>query len=151
MPLELHPIEESDFLAYADACWAAFGNGTGGIMDVMYNKGFSEEARQYTANSGRRAWQAHPDKVLMRKVVDTDLPADDPYKKIVGFSKWKIYAEGRTAAVIQQEKAEDEADGDPPGFNGEFWPVFEASINEAKERLVGEKPFLLLHILVTLP
>ncbi|KAK5137591.1 hypothetical protein LTR08_007886 [Meristemomyces frigidus] len=148
MPLELHPLEEADLDAYVGIMWKAFQTG---IMAVMYPNGFSQAARDHHTAVLQRKWRKSPDEIKKMKVVDTDLPADDPFRKIVGVSDWNFYPRARSEDELNAKDDGEDQDGHAPGLNVAFLDAFADQCEKSKKELLGGQPFVLLHILVTLP
>ena len=148
MPLELHPLEEADVEAYIDIMWEGFQTD---IMGVMYPQGFSPAAHNHFKASMLRKWRQKPEEIKKMKVIDTDLPDDDPFRRIVGVSDWNFYPHARSEDELNAKDEESEKEGPPPGVNEAFCDVFFAQCEKAKREILGGEPFLLLHILVTLP
>lgn len=148
MPLELHPLEESDVPAYIDVMFAAFATT---VMGLMYPNGFSPAARQHTIDSTFKSWHKHPDQIHKLKVIDTDLPEDDPYKKIVGISDWKVFPHERSEAELAAADKESEEDGMPPDINESMALSFFGAAGKAKKEHLGGRPYVYLHILATHP
>lgn len=97
----------------------------------------------------------YPDRNKRFKVVDPTLPADDPYKGVIGVSQWRIYRHARGAEDLEAEKARADADsaahGPPPGMDMAFMGDFLGALETLKARLLGGKPYIYLHILATRP
>lgn len=152
MPLQLLPLPPSEYEMYFRIAYTAF---VPGIMELMYPNGMSEEDRRHAADAMRRADSYHPDRMQCFKVVDTDLPDSDPFDKVVGVSHWKIFPRERSEEDMQKEKEQsdkdDEVYGDPPALNAEVIEEFGARTKEYKEKHLGRRPYVLLHVLATRP
>lgn len=120
-------------------------------MEVMYPNGFTAADRQHSIDSTLKAWRKHRDSIKKFKVIDTDLPADDPYKRIVGISDWKFYPHQRSEEELEEERNETKDDSFPPNANRQMMEEFFGAINEGKKRHLGGMPYVLLHILCTHP
>jgi len=148
MPLELHPLEEADLGIATDVIWKAF---EGGLMSFMYPNGVTDADRQHSINSTLKSWRKHPDTIRKFKVIDTDLPADDPFQRIVGISDWKFYPKQRSEEELDEEMNEMGDDPFPPSADKAKMEEFFGGIAKARREHMGGKPYVLLHILVTLP
>jgi GNAT superfamily N-acetyltransferase len=150
MPLELLPLEETDVPAFVEIMWQSFSF-EGGMMGLMYPNGFTDAARQHSINRTIKKWREHPDMIKKMKVVDTDLPVDDPLGRIVGASDWEFHPKDRTEAELAAEEEEGKKDGLPPDCNPELMMAFFSAISKASKPHLGGKAHVRLHILVTLP
>ncbi|EMC91180.1 hypothetical protein BAUCODRAFT_152467 [Baudoinia panamericana UAMH 10762] len=148
MPLILEPMQESDMEASVDIMWEAFRDS---IMGIMYPQGFTKAAREHTLQTSLKAWRKDPEKYRKNKVIDTDLPDDDRYNKIVGTAWWKFYPKPRTDAEIEKEDEESKQDGLPPDIDVSMIEGFGAALQHAKKVHVAGKPHIVLHILTTHP
>ena len=148
MPLELHPLQEADVDAYTEIMWQAFRPD---VMGLMYPNGYTDAAREHSKAGTLKTWRKHPEKVKKLKVIDTALPDDDPYGKIVGVSDWLFYPKERTEAELAEEEAESKEGGFPPDSNHELLKAFFPIMTNAKKDHLGGKPHIRCHILVTHP
>ena len=87
----------------------------------------------------------------MNKVIDTDLPGDDPDGRIVGIAMWKFYPLQRTEDELDAESKEREQEGFPPGFNEALAKEFLGDVAKFKREIMGGKPHVLLNMLATRP
>ncbi|KAK0805773.1 hypothetical protein LTR75_007235 [Friedmanniomyces endolithicus] len=97
------------------------------------------------------AWRKDPEKYQKNKVIDTDLPDDDPFNKIFGVADWEFYPKYRSKEEREKSNAESEKDGLPPKINETMMKDFIGQLGEAKEEQLGGQPFVYLHILATHP
>lgn len=148
MPLKLLPMEESDLAAYENIAWQAFKSD---LMGLIYPNGFSQADMDHGIHWALVQWRRHPDKIKFMKVIDTDLPADDPNGKMVGMSKWKIYSRPRTQEEADAEKAENEEQPWPPGINVPMAEEFFAEVGRIRKEQMGLQAYVLLDMLATLP
>lgn len=152
MPVQLLPMPPAEWHLYYKICNAAFQPG---ILSVMFPNGISQQDSEMSVASMKRLAERYPGRVQLLKVIDTDLPDDDPYEKIVGVSNWKIFAKERTEAELQREKEEDEKDeeiyGSQPGLSKTVVEDFHGATAEYRKKHLGRKPYVLLHVLATRP
>ena len=126
----------------------AFGDD---LMAMMYPKGYSEEDLQWGLRRNLREWRLRPDVVKMMKVIDTDLPEDDPNRRIVGASKWKFYPRERTVEEMEEEAKQHDGSGWPPGANVQFMEDFFGIVGSTKKEIMGNQAYALLAVLITRP
>ncbi|KAK5112967.1 hypothetical protein LTR62_003789 [Meristemomyces frigidus] len=150
MPLELHPLEEADVPIFTDIMWESFTY-DGGVMGLMYPNGYSQEAREHSMQRTLKSWRKYPDRIKKMKVIDTSLPENDKYKKIVGVADWLFYPHERTAEEIEAESAEGKEDGPPPGGDAALMQDFFGALGKVGREYHGTQPLVRLHILATLP
>ncbi|KAK5119168.1 hypothetical protein LTR85_007782 [Meristemomyces frigidus] len=148
MPLELQPMQESDLDAFSEIMDAAFMSD---IMGLMYPNGFNQADRDHYKASTIKKWRKSPDTINKMKVIDTDLPDDDPYNKVIGVSDWNIYPHERSEEELDAEKNEEDNDGHPPGLNVAFMAHFVEVMEKSKRKILGGRPYVYLHILATHP
>ena len=148
MPLQLLPLEESDLDAYENVAWEAFKDG---FMRLMYPNGQGRAAREWGKHYALIDWRNHPEKFKFMKVIDTELPDDDPNNQIVGVSAWKFYLRDRTEAEMEAEANESEARGHPPDMNVPFFEEFIGNVSKCKKEILGGKAYVFLNVLATLP
>lgn len=152
MPRKLLPMPPSEWHIYYEICKAAFRPG---IMSVMFPHGISDQDSAISLATMKRVAERYPGRIQVYKVVDTDLPDDDPLQQVVGVSNWRIYDEERTEEDFQREKEESERDtaelGDPPGVDLAVVEDFHGVVQEYRKKHFGGKPYMLLHVLATRP
>lgn len=148
MPLELQEVEDSDFEVYPNLMWSAFKDD---LMGVMYPNGFSDADSEHTAKSTLEKARKNRDISIWRKVVDTDLPDDDPMRKIVSMAHWEFYTKARSEAELDAAASESEKEGSPPGLNETFAEQFFGLCAKIRREKMGGKPYILLHILAVRP
>ena len=148
MPLELQEVEDSDFEVYPDLMWSAFKDA---LMSVMYPNGYSQAAREHTARSTLEKAHKNAGVSVWRKVVDTDLPSNDPMRKIVSMAHWEFFTKERSEAELDAASAESQKEVDPPGLNQTFAEEFFGLLAKIRRERMGGKPYILLHILAVRP
>lgn len=152
MPRKLLPMPPSEWHIYYEICKAAFRPG---IMSVMFPHGISDQDSAISLATMKRAAERYPGRIQIYKVVDTDLPDDDPLQQVIGVSNWRIYDEERTEEDFQREKEESERDtaelGDPPGVDLAVVQDFHGVVQEYRKKHFGGKPYVLLYVLATRP
>ncbi|KAK5701466.1 hypothetical protein LTR97_004280 [Elasticomyces elasticus] len=148
MPLELHPLQEADLGAAVEVMWQSFKPD---IMGCIWPRGFTQAARDYTIAKGLESWRKSPEKIKKMKVIDTDLPDDDPLKKIVGYSDWYFYPKQRTEEELKEKEGDGGDDDLPPDCDKEMLREFGGQLDAAKREYIGGRPYIELHILVTHP
>lgn len=96
-----------------------------------------------------------PGRVHRMKVVDPSLPANDPFEGIVGISQWRIHTHDRSPEELAAEKKWAEADeaehGVPEGQNTKMMEAFVAVHGALKEKYLGGRAHVYLHVLMTRP
>lgn len=150
MPLELLPWEEQDFQIYPNLIYECFKDD---LMGVLYPKGYSQTDREQTAKKAVEKQHRDPQNSVWKKVVDTDLPADDSLHQIVSFAHWNFFPHERSEADLDAEDEEsekDDSDG-PPGLNHAFADQFFGDMGRIKREILGGRPYILLHILGVRP
>ncbi|KAK0263362.1 hypothetical protein LTS09_002554 [Friedmanniomyces endolithicus] len=148
MPLELHPLQESDMGVAYELMWETFKPD---IMGLMYPDGINDAVREWSNSNSLASWRKDSEKYKKNKVIDTDLPDDDPFNKIVGVADWEFYPKYRSKEEREKSNAESEKDGLPPKINETMMKDFIGQLGEAKEEQLGGQPFVYLHILATHP
>lgn len=152
MPRKLLPMPPSEWHIYYEICKAAFRPG---IMSVLFPHGISAQDSAISLATMKRAAERYPGRIQNYKVVDTDLPDDDPLQQVIGVSNWRIYDEERTEEDFQREKEESERDtaelGDPPGVDLAVVQDFHGVVQEYRKKHFGGKPYVLLYVLATRP
>ncbi|KAK5709368.1 hypothetical protein LTR17_019822 [Elasticomyces elasticus] len=148
MPLELHPLQEADLAAAVEVMWQSFKPD---IMGCIWPRGFTQAARGYTIAKGLESWRKSPEKIKKMKVIDTDLPDDDPLGKIVGYSDWYFYPKQRTEEELKEKEGHGGDDDLPPDCDKEMLREFGDQLDAAKMKYIGGRPYIELHILVTHP
>jgi len=71
--------------------------------------------------------------------------------RVIGTAVWKIYPSPRTAEDFAAEKEYNLAGGYPPTANRAAMDAFFSAIDEAKARILGNRAYVLLHLLATDP
>ncbi|GIZ36959.1 hypothetical protein CKM354_000042400 [Cercospora kikuchii] len=152
MPVQLLPMPQSEWGLYYDVSSPAFYPG---FTSLLFPDGISDQAKEMLVAGMKREANRYPGRINVFKVVDTDLPDDDPFQKIVGVSLWKIFDKERTDEDMEKEKEESEQDlmeyGIPPGANMAFFEGFANAGAQSKKKHIGGKPHIQLHLLATRP
>ncbi|TKA25809.1 hypothetical protein B0A50_05564 [Salinomyces thailandicus] len=148
MPLELHPLQEADLPAYDEIIHEAF---RGDIGDLLYPNGYTPADRTHSLTRALQKWRQHPQTVQKTKVIDTALPDTDPLNKIISVADWNFHPQERSEAELDAADEEGQDAGFPPSANIPFMKHFFGLLSENKRRILGGKPHILLHILVTHP
>ena len=148
MLLQLLPMEERDLDAYEEIAWAAFKDD---LMGLMYPNGYTEAAKEFWTKIALEDWRADPEKVKFMKVVDTDLPENDPNNKMVGVAMWKFFLKYRTEEELQAEEKKSEERGFSPDCNEALMVEFFGNIAKYKKQILGGKAHVLLNLLATHP
>ncbi|PPJ55299.1 hypothetical protein CBER1_06418 [Cercospora berteroae] len=152
MPVQLLPMPQSEWDIYHDVCAAAFKPG---FMSLLFPNGRSDKAKEMMVAEMRRGANKHPGRISVFKVVDTDLPDNDPFQKVIGRSQWKLFDKGRTEEDSKREEEDSKRDaeqyGVPPGMNTAFYEDFANVASQYKKKHLGSKPYLLLQVLATRP
>lgn len=148
MPLELHPLQESDLDDYYEIVWQAFKDD---IMALLYPNGFSQAAREHIKASTLKKWRTNADTNNHMKAVDTDLPDTAPFGKIVGIAYWIFYPNERSEAEMKADEEKGLEDGFTPGANAPFIKAFFGAIGKCKKEILGGRPYVLLQMLGTHP
>lgn len=141
-------MEERDFPAFQEICWLAFKDD---LMGLMYPNGDTQAARDWVQKHRLEDMREEPEKYKFLKVVDTDLPDDDPFDKIVGVAGWKFYLHERTEKELEAESKKSRERGFPPDCNQELMKEFFGGIAEYKKKNVGGRAYVLLNLLATHP
>jgi GNAT superfamily N-acetyltransferase len=141
-------MEEGDMPTYRDICWAAFKDD---LMGLMYPNGYTEAAREWWQKQAIEDWREHPEKIKFMKVIDTELPEDDPNKRIVGIANWKLYPHDRSEEELEEERKQSEERGFPPDCNQALLEDFFGKIAEYKRKILGGRAHVFLNMLATHP
>lgn len=152
MPLQLLPLATSELAIYYNVAAAAFRPG---IMSVMYTNGPTQEDTEHAVASMIRADKRHPGRACIFKVLNKDLPDEEPFHQVVGVASWKIFPHERSEAELKQEEEEEEKDmaeyGRPPNMITEGIEAFGKAYGEFRKKHLGNRPYILLHVLATRP
>jgi len=148
MTLEILPLEEADISIYDDITTEAFD---GEILALLYPNGQSKADKEFAIARNLKKWRKHPDTIKKMKVVDTELPDNDPFRKILGVADWNIYPRERSEAELKQEEEEGKKDDHAPGLNVAFSEHFFSELTKNKNKIFGGKPYVYLHILASRP
>ncbi|KAH7391703.1 acyl-CoA N-acyltransferase [Pyrenochaeta sp. MPI-SDFR-AT-0127] len=140
MPLEIRPVEESDFEDFVRIQTAAFQGG-GGITGLLTPVPLPANYIQKSIDKHIKSWRDEPD-VTYLKVIDTDLDG-----KMIAGAKWRINEKERTEEQIKSMLP-------VPGPDEEGNPAlqdFMRYLSRVRREYMGTKPFYFLHILATHP
>lgn len=141
-------MEERDLDVYNDIMWAAFKDE---LMGLFYPKGFTEAARERAKEEALEDWRGDPEKVKYMKIIDTELPDDDPSHKIVGVALWHFHPKERTEEELEADAKKAEQRGAGPDCNEPLLEEFFANNAKYKKRIVGTKAHVVLQVLATHP
>ncbi|KAF2181598.1 acyl-CoA N-acyltransferase [Zopfia rhizophila CBS 207.26] len=138
MPLELHPMVESDLPDFVRIQFAAF---KGGMASKLTPKPRSPQKEQKMVEKHIKSFKEDPDAHYL-KVIDTDLGG-----KIISCAKWRINLKERTEEEIQVQlpKPGKDEEGNQAAID------FMNYLTESRVEWMGGKPFYFLHILITDP
>lgn len=142
MPLEVHPVQQSDFADFVRIQMSAFAAG-GGITSILTPKPLPSDYIQKSIDKHIKSWKDESD-VHYLKVVDTDLGG-----KMVAGAKWRINETERTEEQIQSMLPVPGADEEGrPGARDFMW-----YLNRVRREYMGTKPFYCeyLHVTLTCP
>lgn len=148
MPLKLLPLEEADLPANDNIMHAAFGPD---LMSCMYPNGYSDADRVVSLQNARSNWAKHHDDYRYLKVIDTDLPDDDPNGRIIGTAKWQVYSRQRSEEEMDKEEAEAGKQEPGPTANREMLAAFFGELMRTRRQNLAGQPHVLLSILATNP
>jgi hypothetical protein len=115
---------------------------------VIYPNGQHREDGEHSRKSFLKGMREDPTAIKHFKVIDTDLPVDDPLRQIVGVSRWKIFPCPRSDEELEAAEKEAELGGRPPNA-GPALEAFHQATKEAHAKILGGQPHLYLHILAT--
>nr|OQO24009.1 hypothetical protein B0A51_09227 [Rachicladosporium sp. CCFEE 5018] len=147
MPLELHPMRESDIPAATRINFAAFGPD---LMQILYPHGVTAADLDHSIKENTESFHRHKESTLFTKVIDTSLPNDE-FQQIVGTALWRIYEKPRTEEELDAE-AKEAMDHEPAsGADTKCMEAFFGSILKARRTHMKGDPFALLNILTTHP
>lgn len=149
MPLEVLPLEEADLPTFYDILWEAGREDI--ISSRMYPNGYSQASRDWSVSGSADDLRNDADTNKYMKVIDTDLPEDDAYRKILGIAKWQVYARDRTDEELKAEEKKAKEKGMPPGANAAFLEDFFGGVDKRKTEIIGNKAFVYLALLFTHP
>lgn len=153
MPLKLLPLPNSELAIYYNVAVAGFRPG---IMSVMYPHAPPTQAdTEHAVATMIRADERYPGRAQVFKVVNTDLPDDEPFHQTVGVAFWKIFPHERSAEELKQEEEMDEKDlaeyGRPPGMVADGISAFHKIYSGYRQKYLGNRAFILLHVLSVRP
>ncbi len=66
----------------------------------------------------------NPEENKLVKMVDHDLPEDDPNGKAVGMARWSFYPKDRTEEELAEAEKKDDAEEPVPDMNTAFMKEF---------------------------
>jgi GNAT superfamily N-acetyltransferase len=156
MPLKLLPLPPSEYHIYMRIADEAFRPG---VCSIMFANGMSQKGIDYGIAKIKRYEQRHPGREHFFKIVDTDLVPKEPFGQAVGIARWKLFPRQRTDEEIKREEEEEEKDeeeyGSHPdvalGTMADFMHEFHRQMDEGRRKHLGNRPYLLLHVLCTRP
>ncbi|KAF4778702.1 acetyltransferase [Colletotrichum scovillei] len=136
MPIEIQPVLESDLRRCAEIEKLAF---SGSPLDpVLFPGPMPEDMMGIRAEELAKQFREDTT-VRFHKAVDTDLSGDEA---IIAWSKWNAYSEG---LPVPKPRVWG------PGCNEEACNKLFHGLDEMRQRLMGGKKVVYLHILVTDP
>ncbi|KAF2242637.1 hypothetical protein BU26DRAFT_534674 [Trematosphaeria pertusa] len=138
MPLELHPVVESDFPDFVRIQVAAFNNG---MTAYLVPRPVSEDWIEKSVDKHIKCFRAEPDCRFL-KVIDTEQSG-----RMIAVAKWRINEKERTEEQIQPmlPVPGEEQEGNPAAQDFMWY------LNRVRREFMGTKPFYFLHLLVTHP
>ncbi|KAF6818197.1 acetyltransferase [Colletotrichum plurivorum] len=136
MTIEVQPVLVADLRRCAEIEQQAFAESP--LNDVLFPGGRAEDGLGSRTDDLAKELREDPT-VRMFKAVDTDLEGD---QAIVGWSKWNVHESGMPAAKDRVS---------PPSANDEAYRMMFVGLDQMRERLMGGKPCVYLHILVVDP
>lgn len=148
MPIELHPMLESDVDAHLAIMWSSFGPD---LMSVFYPRGLSASDLAHMKADTLKAMRKNKptEQTIYIKAIDTDLPAD---KQIVSTAKWQIYPRQRSDAELDRDAEEGgREDMFSEGANVDAMKAFFGELVEKRRERFGGEPYVLLSVLVVHP
>jgi GNAT superfamily N-acetyltransferase len=148
MPIELHPMLESDIPAHVNIMWLSFGPD---LLSVFYPRGMSpNDLAQMRADTLKSMRKTDPtSQTLYIKAIDTSLPSES---NIVSTAKWQIYPAHRSSADL--DRADEEGSRETlfsEGADVEAMKVFFGELAERRREKFGGEPYVLLSILAVHP
>lgn len=148
MTIEVLPMVEADLPVYYDIVWEA---GQGDFSDAMWPNGYPQATRDWSVARSVEEMRTSPETDRYMKVVDSDLPADDPHRQIVGIAKWSVYPRDRTDEELAEDERKKKEQGFPPAANEAFLLDFFGAGGDAKKEIIGNKAHVYLAMLFTHP
>ncbi|KAF6805132.1 acetyltransferase [Colletotrichum sojae] len=136
MTIEVQPVLVADLRRCAEIEQQAFAESPLNI--VLFPGARAEDGLGSRTDDLTKELREDPT-VRMFKAVDTDLEGD---QAIVGWSKWNVHESGMPAAKDRVS---------PPSANDEAYRMMFVGLDQMRERLMGGKPCVYLHILVVDP
>jgi len=149
MPVELHPAEKADLPVFYDILWESGKSNV--LASLMWPNGYPVVSRDWSVDRAAENMRERPEIMKYMKVIDTDLPADDPLRQILGIAQWEVHAHDRTDEEVKADAERSKALGLPPGANPAFLEEFHGSVGQAQARHLGNKAHVYLHLLFTHP
>lgn len=130
MPLEVHPVQESDFAEFVRIQMSAFAAG-GGITSMLTPNPLPSDYVQKSIDKHIKSWKGESD-VHYLKVVDTDREG-----KMIAGAKWRINEKERTEEQIQSMLPVPGADEEGrPDVQDFYW-----YLHRVRKEYMGTKPF----------
>lgn len=129
MPLEIHPVSESDFPEFVRILLAAFASGSG-LSDLITPSPLPSDYVQNTIDKHTKWWREESD-VHYLKVIDTDLNG-----AMVACAKWRINENERTEEQLKAMLP-------VPGPDEEGRPImqdFMRFLSHVRKEFLGTKP-----------
>jgi hypothetical protein len=133
MPLEIHPVQESDFPDFVQIQLAAFAGA--GMPALLTPKPVTDSYIQHAIEKHVKSWREEPD-VHYLKVIDTALNG-----KMIACGKWRINTKERTEEQIQSmlPKPGQDEEGRPAAID------FMNYLSRVRKEWMGTKPYYCKH------
>lgn len=141
-------MEEADLPAYYDIVWES---GQGDFSRAMWPNGYPITTRDWSVEQSAEEMRTEGETNKYMKVIDTDLPADDPFRQVISIAKWSIYPRDRTDEELAAAEERAKSKGLPPGANPAFLEEFFGANGKAKKEIIGNKAYVYLAMLFTRP
>ncbi|KAF2876174.1 hypothetical protein BDV95DRAFT_560185 [Massariosphaeria phaeospora] len=136
MPLEIHPVVESDLPEFCRMQLASFNNGMASKLNPAPHT--PETLQRFTAKS-LKSFHNEAD-VHFLKVVDTELDGE-----LIAGAKWRVNETARTEAQIQGMLPMP-GPGDDENLAAQNFMLY---LRQARRKFMGTKPFYFLHLIFT--
>lgn len=147
MALQLLPLEDEDALIFYRIVDATDADDI--FSRNFWLNGVTDAGHEHSA-AGAIADMHEPDgPARLMKVVDPNLPDDDPMHKILSVALWKIYPTKRTPEQMQAAAEKQKARGVPPGANAAFLEDIFARFGAAQKEIIGDQAHVKLQMLFT--
>lgn len=132
MPLEFREATAADARRGAELEGAAFGGGENGGDggSVLFPGPFPPDTNEIRGASMVK--DREEDKTTRWcKIIDTNIPEDAENSQMIAFAKWHFYTDGFRPV----------SHGQGPGSNPEACEAFFGGMEQARKRIMGDRPF----------